>query len=50
MRKRTPAEREELRLLIERGREARREMQEILEWVAARQRARGFRPPALKHS
>jgi hypothetical protein len=41
MSKRSPEEREELRRLLERGREARREMQAILDWVEARMRARG---------
>lgn len=42
---RTPEEREELRQLLERGREARRKMQEILDWVHERQLARGELPP-----
>jgi len=41
MSKRSPEEREELRQLLERGRDARRKMQAILDWVEARQRARG---------
>ncbi|HEX7310003.1 MAG TPA: hypothetical protein VF232_02395 [Gaiellaceae bacterium] len=45
MSKRSPEEREELRLLRERGRDARRRMREILDWVEERQRARGELPP-----
>jgi hypothetical protein len=50
VRKRTPEEREEFRRLIERGREARRKMQEILDWVEARQRARGELPVETRRS
>ena len=44
MSKRSPEEREELRRLLERGRDARRHMREILDWVEGRQRARGELP------
>jgi hypothetical protein len=40
MTKRTPEDREELRRLLEEGREARRKMQEILDRVEARRQAR----------